>query len=458
MPGSQSRDIKRQAVVIIHGMGEQRPMNTLRSFVEGITAWIKHFDEENEPRPRYWSRPDGISEIYETRRITMEQYAGNPKTDFYEFYWAHHMRNTSLNHLLPWIWKLLTTKYSTIPPRLQVLWRLIWVIIVLLIAASSLIYFFWGGIVHLFKEHFAVTAGVIVVITLAGKFLLWLLKVPLSQMLLNTAGDAARYFNPMPSNIEERSNIRKEGIAFLKKLHDRTEKPYDRIVVVGHSLGSVVAYDMLRLLWQEMHETFKPQPDVDHKIFDKMDDICAAPSSIKNVTEFQDLQQQCLKQYQHNGNPWLITDFVTCAGAIAHADFYLLNNIPFQKLVNQKEFPVCPVVLEGSDKTIFFDDRTYVTGKDENGKDIKRTVKFLNHAALFALTKWTNIYFTSDYVGSDCQRIFGKGIKDIEVPRKGYILVPGGHTNYWDNDKTNHALAEIAKAIGFRQIRKEDKE
>lgn len=34
MNPSPKVDIKRQAVIIIHGMGEQRPMSTLRDFVE----------------------------------------------------------------------------------------------------------------------------------------------------------------------------------------------------------------------------------------------------------------------------------------------------------------------------------------------------------------------------------------------------------------------------------------
>ncbi|HRI20283.1 MAG TPA: hypothetical protein PLA68_04995 [Panacibacter sp.] len=441
--------IKRQAVVIIHGMGEQRPMATLRSFVDGITSWIKNFDGTEGTRPRYWSRPDGISEIYETRRITMEQFEGNDKTDFYEFYWAHHMRNTSYNHLVPWIWKLLSAKYKDIPPRLKFLWGFVWALIIVLITAAGIIYYFRNGII----KNLGITAGVVVALTVLIKIIHWLFKVPISQMFLNTAGDAARYFNPMPSNIEERSTIRREGIAFLKKLHSNKEKPYDRIVVVGHSLGSVVAYDMLRLLWQEMYQQFEPVPDPDHKVFDEMDEKSAGKSSIDNIQDFQDLQHRCWQQYHKNGNPWLITDFITCAGAIAHADFFLLNNIPFEKLVSQKEFPTSPPVMEGTDKTLFFDRKTYTT-KDAAGNDVIRTVRYLNHAALFAVTRWTNIYFTSDFVGSEAKRIFKNGIKDIEVPRKGPFFLPGGHTNYWDNEKDNEALAQIAKAIGFRQLKK----
>lgn len=445
------QEIKRQAVVIIHGIGEQRPMDTLRSFVEGLSSWVKIFVPGAE-KPRYWSRPDGISEIYETQRITMERFQSNPKTDFYEFYWAHHMRSTSFGHLVPWAWKLISTPLKKVPPRLKSVVATVWCLLAILIVFVVALYIFKDEIWNFLKEDWAITAGTIAILMLFLRILFWIVKNPFSGLVLNTAGDAARYFNPMPSNIEERSTIRSEGIAFLRKLHERKRKPYDRIIVVGHSLGSVVAYDMIRLLWHEMHEKFTPGADVDHKVFDEMDKISGGSMPIPNIKDFQQLQYRCWKQYRQNGNPWLITDFISIAGAIAHADFYLLSKVPFLTLVKQKEFPVCPPVMEARDKTLFFDRLT--TEVDVNGNKEKRTVKFLNHAAPFAITRWTNIYFTSDYVGSNGKRIFGNGVKDIEIARRSTIpILPGGHTNYWDAIEDNQALGHIAAAIGLKQTR-----
>ena len=442
--------IDRQAVVIIHGLGEQRPMETLRSFVEGITAWMKTFNPDAE-KPRYWSRPDGVSDMYETRLITMERTSGNPKTDFYEFYWAHHMRNTSFSHLVPWVWKLISTKRSLVPPRLKRLSTFVQVTLIAVLILIGVVYWEWDCLSHWFSERFVITATVLAIAYFLMRVLFWIIRVPLSQLLLNTAGDAARYFNPMPSNIEERSSIRREGIDFLRKLHDRKEKPYDRIILVGHSLGSVVAYDMLRLLWHEMHESFTPVETIDHKIFKQMDESSNRPENLKSISDFQALQNECWKQYRANGNPWLISDFISCAGAIAQADFYLLNKRPFSELVKHKEFPVCPPVMEGTDRTLMFDEQTFDITADD-GKLLKRTVHFLNHGAPFTVTKWTNIYFSSDFVGSAAQRVFGTGVKDIEIPRKGYWFLPSGHTNYWDAKPDNQALQEIARAMGFRQL------
>ena len=45
------------AVLVIHGIGEQRPMGTLRGFVEGVLN-----DEEQDPK--FFNKFDGLSETF----------------------------------------------------------------------------------------------------------------------------------------------------------------------------------------------------------------------------------------------------------------------------------------------------------------------------------------------------------------------------------------------------------
>jgi hypothetical protein len=68
-------------------------------------------------------------------------------------------------------------------------------------------------------------------------------------------GDAARYLSPIPDNIKLRQTIRADGIQLLRKIHESGE--YERVIVVGHSLGSVVAYDILKHLWQEYYTDYR---------------------------------------------------------------------------------------------------------------------------------------------------------------------------------------------------------
>jgi hypothetical protein len=61
------------------------------------------------------------------------------------------------------------------------------------------------------------------------------------------------------------------------------------------------------------------------------------------------------------------------------------------------------------------------------------------HAALFAVTRWTNIYIPTraivlgDPVGGPLAPIFGKGIKDIPVRASPWWrrYTPIAHTSYW---------------------------
>ena len=92
----------RQAVVLIHGIGEQRPMETLRGFVDAF------LDQDS-----YHSTPDTISDSYELRRIKLRWVNASasdagvnpdwPDTDFYEYYWAHHIYGTRITHVTNWI-------------------------------------------------------------------------------------------------------------------------------------------------------------------------------------------------------------------------------------------------------------------------------------------------------------------------------------------------------------------
>lgn len=55
----------RQAVIIIHGIGEQRPMETLRAFVAGA------FGVEKEALNGFvFSKPDRIDDTLELRRLS----------------------------------------------------------------------------------------------------------------------------------------------------------------------------------------------------------------------------------------------------------------------------------------------------------------------------------------------------------------------------------------------------
>ena len=56
-----------------------------------------------------------------------------------------------------------------------------------------------------------------------------------------------------PLTVAAREAIRNRGLELLRKIHDKNE--YGRIILVGHSLGCFVAYDLLQLFWHERGPT-----------------------------------------------------------------------------------------------------------------------------------------------------------------------------------------------------------
>ena len=80
----------------------------------------------------------------------------------------------------------------------------------------------------------------------------------------------------------------------------------------------------------------------------------------------------------------------------------------FNRRVKHREFPVCPPEKQPPDGVLSFANK--VSGKTE-----------FHHAALFGITRWTNLYFPrvqlfwGDAVGGPLKEIFGRYIKDIPV-------------------------------------------
>ena len=104
-----------QAVVAIHGMGEQIPMDTIKNFVDAV--WEKDDDitANGLPNPtEVWSKPDARTSSLELRRITTresiasEQFPNGVRTDFYELYWADLTADATWDSLKSWVTGLLS--------------------------------------------------------------------------------------------------------------------------------------------------------------------------------------------------------------------------------------------------------------------------------------------------------------------------------------------------------------
>lgn len=420
----------KQAVVVIHGIGEQRPMDTLHGFVDAMIP-----ADTPDGTPFYWSKPDRLSRNFDLRVLKS---SGRTSTDFYEYYWAHKMQGTKVGHLLSWLWDIFKRPRRDIPDAIVPIWRTTrWtVMLLLLLIASGTLATAWGQFDHS-DNPFALVP-----------LLLGAIGLALRYSALSYLGDAARYLSPNPQNVVVREQIRADGVALLRALHNKGD--YDRIIVVGHSLGSVIAYDIVGYLWHEHHDQltqvipsnrelasrYANHEALQPVIKDTLPNAGAAlDGSLGSILKFREQQTEAFIEQRGLGNPWRITDLVTVGSPMAHASLLLGRSVSdFQKRMERREAPACPPTQD--EKGYGYNARHPVMLGQK-----PFTPKYLHHAAAFAVTRWTNLYFPApfglfgDIVAGPVSPVMGAGVLDLPVTvgsRKGWLARSWlSHTHYW---------------------------
>ena len=261
---------KNTAFLVVHGIGNQKPIETLDQFARGIvdaldkfcgdTYEIKHLLE-----PKATSDPDlfwfdNFLRISRTSATPNEQ--KETFIDIYEYYWANLTEDkTNIGKIQKWLRDVTTGALKYYSPnetiaetyedksiftnskgefskfRYFVIMRLLGSITVIVSAVwSALIKF-----ISIFPFGFALSQ--------------WLEKKKENTLIdiTNVLGDITIYNDPNPrsSNQEIRSNIltgcTKAIHCLIVPDHAGTFH-YDRVVVAGHSLGSQVTFDAINRL------------------------------------------------------------------------------------------------------------------------------------------------------------------------------------------------------------------
>ena len=474
----ETTKISRQAVIIIHGIGEQKPMDTLREFVKEVAPEIPNSDKQKS-----FNKPDIFSDLFELRRMTASRHKLTFKTDYFEYYWAHNMQDNKISDVFWWIFSLIFRPFYThrklfsineIPQRIRFVFYGLW-----LIALTFLVLFCLGiydRYTHgkLFDQYLTWFSGYFI------KIIIGLFLSGIGYILASYLGDVARYMTPKAHNIGNREIIRKNAFLLLDKLHTMREgdkNVYDRIVIIGHSLGSVIAYDVINLYWNHIH---KYTDKIDPVFILEQEKIALALIEIytnlpkKPSAEEQENYQNALKLFQNaqfnlwksqyqNECSWRISDFITLGSPLANANLFLAkNNETFEEKKVERELPTSPPAFE------FFE---YKNELNENVKKQhcsfphgnKQKADFplmLHHAAAFSMTRWVNIYFKNDFVGGKIECL-GGGIENIPalIPEKkwlGFITFRAtipflSHIYYWNkNEKKSIGLIREKLRLMFR--------
>lgn len=438
-----ARSKLKTAVIVIHGMGEKWPMDTLRGFVDAAWRYDKDLNQSWSKGETY-SKPELITGNFELRRLTTRYWKPAPgdsvpvrRVDFLEFYWAHLMQGNSIGAVIGWLVRLLIRKPGQVPSRLLGGWIAGLFIFLTGIALAGL------TAAKPDLSHFGIpTLAWAVLAAIGGAFsALWLRPV---------AGDAARYLSPAPDNVAVRQKIREAGVDLLAKIQKTGE--YDRIVVAGHSLGSVIGYDILHYAWgrldrEALISAHRGNPACQaaliqlERIADKLD---KAPNSGEALSAYRDAQRSYRAELAKIGEAppvWLVSDFVTMGSPLSNADVLLAKDRKdLDARIALRDQPTCPPRSERGNRVRF----TY----ESDGEKIP------HHGAVFAPTVWSNIFYPNvlglfgDFISGPVAPLLGPGIRDIQVPIGAPVF---RHLSYWARpDKDGAAIRALRHALNLR--------
>lgn len=601
------RSAPRTAVVVVHGIGDQRPMETLNGVVEAVLG-----ETGNSSSIRRWAKPYvGSDGSFDLRSVTTEAVGPSARRyDFFEFYWAHLMSGTRFVAVLLWLGDIAKRDRHQLPPGTGWLWHLIVTLLVVALMASvhllwavgltwvgtdpvelagradgaavpAAVFFLAVGVLVSAFAVFGLRSGVPQGLAILAVFLVlgavawwrgvalftivpvivglivflgvraalfgmawvaalvvfiatsgWLLSLvgigsaarpefrwedvfdvifltiqfrPAAVWLIGFlavfsalaaiflvpyVGDAARYLRDAPDNIEARNRIRALGLAILQDLHAQTGRDgssprYDRIVIVAHSLGSIIAYDVLRAFFVEQMAKVPVSPELADGLrpIDELPEAAVAaiditarpeagglvwrtltevPSGRMSPLDYQNMQKRAFDAVAAHarapdskasaGAPWRISDIVTVGCPLTHAALLMTNGGRDEELegkVTSREFPVAPPVrAEGERGRVLF-------GGGRPGSS-PGALK-IQHSALFAITRWTNLYFVQkfvvrgDFIGGPISRPLSPATANVPLEttiRGGYF----NHTDYWsvrpEGETARHVRALKLAVLG----------
>ena len=444
-----------QAVVIVHGMGEQRPMDTLRGFVQAVWShdparapFYAHVADPVDPAGakinQSWITPDSRTNSYELRRITTPYDVDGRRTDFYELYWADITQGTTRGRLAAWVTNLLWRKPADIPRDARKLYLVtLFAVIVVLCATLALATSVWQG-------YMSWAAGVLV--TILASFVIW----SVDRFGLPYFGDVAAYVRAEAATVEKRALIRERGLRLLKRL--MLDDTYDRIVLVSHSLGSMIAYDLLQILWADFRprklEAIRDKAKLKAiRAIDKAtlsSDGSAWPDRLDDLAGLRRDQWELYRQLRAKDAdhplPWKISDFVTLGSPLTHSEFLVTYDLTeFQRGIAERLLSACPPIAEGAAAggTILYQEGRSPSGKPERA---------VHHGAVFAATRWTNIFdrgngwLTGDPISGPMTENFGPGVENVQVELRGSLGRIFTHTLYWSLAATGVEVAASAGA------------
>jgi hypothetical protein len=325
----------------------------------------------------------------------------------------------------------------------------------------------WGPLAWLGDHNWILAAA-------AGGLLLWVHRVT-----ARTFGRVVRYTRADPDNIAARAAVRERGLALLRALHRGGD--YARIVLVGHSLGSMLAYDLLSYYWAERTaaRTIKrysrefPALCALETAAARLSAACTDSEIAAALGPYRDAQLKLRRllaaRSRGEGDAdgrWIITDFVTLGSPLTHAEFLIAaDQADLDKRIQGRELPTAPPYREQLDPDVFTAAKATDALPVETESSKSRLIAFpdlpaasqwtLHHAAPFAVVRWTNIHDPSwlvlpgDLISGPLAPSLGRAIVDIDLRKLRGQSRWFSHTRYWRPDRHPDQLRAVRSAVNL---------
>lgn len=326
---------KNTAILIVHGIGNQMPIETMDQFGRGLVKVLRErFNNDVSLEHYIVPKEDSIKGYWMDNVLRIKMKESPHFIDIYEYYWAHYTEDqatfSEMNHWLEGVVRGAKAFYKR-NAEIGLVYK----------DRSSFFDSDTGEFnVWTYKFFISAVSKTLLTIDALTRFILWLLSmIPLfggmasafmkkySQSYIrkftNVLGDVVVYnvIDPKTKFYDIRKKIQEGAIKSLRYILERTHEEkgksdeeqslyYDSVVVAGHSLGSQVSYDALNLL---------------------------------NLL----INQEKIAHYDKNGNCTLhnrkgktiadqLTGFITFGSPLDKIVFFLRENVPDKEYIRQQ--------------------------------------------------------------------------------------------------------------------------
>lgn len=97
---------------------------------------------------------------------------------------------------------------------------------------------------------------------------------------------------------------------------------YDRIILVAHSLGSIIAYDILKHAFARINRYVDDDQQARQPKREELKALLRDPEAF-SLDKFQELQRECREELNELGNPWIVRGFIMLGSPLTHAEFLM---------------------------------------------------------------------------------------------------------------------------------------